>query len=111
VLDIKDKVNVKRILKHCKRIDETTKDVRYEEFMENLDIQDVVSFHLLQIGELSKKLSKEFITEYNKINWKDIKGMRDNIVHGYEQIDLDIVYNTEVEDIPKLITYCEEILK
>ena len=65
---------------------------------------------MFQIGELAKGLSDEFLKEYNKIPWKQIIGMRHRIVHGYDTIDLEIVWNTAIESIPTLKDYCKEIL-
>ena len=48
--------------------------------------------------------------EYNKIPWKQIIGMRNRIVHRYDTINLEIVWNTSKESIPELKSYCEEIL-
>ena len=75
------------------------------------DIKEVVCFNLFQIGELANGLSVEFIKEYNKIPWKQIIGMRNRIVHGYDTINLEIVWNTAIESIPELKEYCKEILK
>ena len=52
----------------------------------------------------------EFIKEYNKIPWKQIIGMRNRIVHGYDTINLEIVWSTAIESIPELKSYCKEIL-
>ena len=81
------------------------------EFALNDDIKEVVCFNLFQIGELANGLSIEFIKENNKIPWKQIIGMRNRIVHGYDTINLEIVWNTANESIPELIEYCKEILK
>ena len=42
--------------------------------------------------------------------WKDIKGMRDWVAHGYGTIDLNKVWKTATEDIKPLFDYCESIL-
>ena len=65
---------------------------------------------MFQIGELANGLSVGFLKEYNKISWKQIIGMRNRIVHGYDTINLEIVWNTAVESIPELKSYCKEIL-
>ncbi len=67
-------------------------------------------FNLFQIGELANGLSLEFMKEYNKIPWKQIIGMRNKIVHGYDTINFEIVWRTAIESIPELKSYCEEIL-
>jgi uncharacterized protein with HEPN domain len=56
-------------------------------------------------------LSEEFVKEYNGIPWKQIIGMRHRIVHGYDTINLDIVWNTSVASIPSLKEYCSNIVK
>lgn len=66
---------------------------------------------MFQIGELANGLSVKFINEYNKIPWKQIIRMRNRIVHGYDTINLEIVWNTANESISELKTYCKEILK
>ena len=43
--------------------------------------------------------------------WKDIKGMRDWVVHGYQTIKLSLIYNTAVNDIKPLRIYLEEIIE
>ena len=48
--------------------------------------------------------------QFGGVPWKQIKGMRDKIAHGYEVIDLDKVWDTALLDIPILKTYCENIL-
>ena len=53
---------------------------------------------------------QRIIKEYNKIPWKQIIGMRNRIVHGYDTINLEIVWNTAIESIPELKEYCKEIL-
>ena len=55
-------------------------------------------------------LDKILKKEYSKILWKQIIGMRNRIVHGYDTINLEIVWNTAIESIPELKEYCKEIL-
>ena len=52
-----------------------------------------------------------FVKEYNGIPWKQIIGMCHRIVHGYDTINLDIVWNTAVDGIPSLKEYCSNIVE
>ncbi len=70
-----------------------------------------ITMPILQIGELAKMLSEEFLREYTKIPWKMIMRMRDIAEHHYGSLDYEIVWNTSVSDIPKLYLGIEEILK
>ena len=110
MLGVKDKGILLQIIKRCNRVVEKVSNISEAEFSLNDDIKEVVCFNLFQIGELANGLSVEFIKEYNKIPWKQIIGMRNRIVHGYDTINFEIVWNTATESIPELKSYCKEIL-
>ena len=60
-------------------------------------------FNLMQIGELSKSsLSEGAKSAIQTVPWHQIYGMRNRIVHGYDGVDMRIVWDTVAEDIPKL---------
>ena len=73
-------------------------------------IKEVICFNIFQIGELANALSADFVNEYNEIPWKQVKGMINRIVHGYDTIDLEIVWNTARESISSLRDYCVRIM-
>ena len=110
MLGIKDRCILIQIIKRCNRIISKINNIDLSSFSYDDDIKEVVCFNLFQIGELANGLSMEFINEYNKIPWKQIIGMRNRIVHGYDTINLEIVWNTSKESIPALKEYCEYIL-
>ena len=67
--------------------------------------------HLLEIiGEAAVGVSAEFRTKYPNVPWNEIVGMRNRLIHGYYDIDLDIVWRTIEEDIPPLVTELEKII-
>lgn len=83
----------------------------FEAFQTNTFYQHVISFCLLQIGELSGGLSEEFrLFVGKKIPWRMIKGMRNVVAHGYDSIRLDVVWNTVLHNILALKEFCEEEL-
>ena len=53
---------------------------------------------------------KILLKKNNKVPWKQIKGMRDRIGHGYDTIDIEIVWQTSIESIPELKKYCKYIV-
>ena len=110
MLGVKDKGILWQIIKRCNRVIEKVSNISVTDFSLNDDIKEVVCFNLFQIGELANGLSIEFIKEYNKIPWKQIIGMKNRIVHGYDTINLEIVWNTANDSIPELKSYCKEIL-
>ena len=111
MVGVKDKGILMQIIKRCDRIENKLSNISEEEFKRNDDIKEVICFNIFQIGELASGLSSEFTMEYNRIPWKQIKGMRNRIVHGYDTIDLEIVWNTAKDSIHELKEYCILILK
>lgn len=72
--------------------------------------QYTCSFCIAQIGETIKSLSAELKGKYPEVRWKGFSGMRDIVAHGYETINLRIVWLTITEDVPKLKENCDRIL-
>ena len=67
--------------------------------------------HLLEIiGEAAVGISSEFREKYPQVPWNAIVGMRNRLIHGYYDINLDIVWKTVKEDIPPLVTELEQII-
>lgn len=110
MLNVKDKGRLLQIVTYCKRVEEIVKSTNKKEFESDLGIREMICFNIFQIGELAKGLSDDFVRNYNKQPWKEIKGMRDIIAHGYGTIDLEIVWNTAKTNIKELYKYIETIL-
>ena len=102
---------IQTIIKHCNIIEDTMEYFEKEDFNSNLIFQNAILTPVTQIGELVKKLSEEFREKYSEIPWRNIAGMRDIVVHGYETIDKKILWNVAKIEIPKLKTFCLKILK
>ncbi len=62
------------------------------------------------IGEAARGISDEFKENHPEIPWIDIIGMRNRLIHGYFDIDLDIVWNTVKSDVPALKEKLEMII-
>ena len=74
---------------------------------------DSVCMKLIAVGESVKNLDKitdkELLVKYPAVNWKDVMGMRDIIVHHYFDVDPDVVLQTLREDIPLLLGVLKDI--
>jgi len=62
------------------------------------------------IGEAASKISPELRLEYPQIRWADIVGMRNRLIHAYFDIDTDLVCDTLIDDLPRLIRDLEAIV-
>lgn len=64
--------------------------------------QKAVVMSLINIGELSKSLTDDYLAAMPGIPWKAIRGFRNIAAHQYGTIDFADVYKTVTEDIPLL---------
>jgi len=61
----------------------------------------IVLVHLIQvIGEAAAELSDGFIAEHPEVPWRQIIATRNRVVHGYFEVDLDILWDVAVIDVP-----------
>lgn len=68
--------------------------------------------HLLEIiGEAANGISEETKNKYQGIPWYALIGMRNRLIHGYFNTDLDVVWETTQTDIPDLIIELKKIIK
>ncbi len=112
----KDKTILKKIMDYCVEIKNTHEYFKQDKELFTNDksgfiYRNSITMPILQIGELSKMLSVEFLNEYTKIPWKMIMRMRDIVAHHYGNLDYEIVWNTSVSDIPGLYLGIKEILE
>jgi uncharacterized protein with HEPN domain len=70
-----------------------------------------VIYHLQIVGEAAYGLSQRFKASHPQIPWEQIIGMRNVLVHGYFEIDLDIVWAVIEKDLPALKNAVEAILR
>ncbi len=73
-----------------------------EKFLQSDLLQVWVLYHIQVVGEAANGISPEFQKQHPEIPWKDIIAMRHLLVHQYFGIDLDEVWSTAQQDLPKL---------
>ena len=62
------------------------------------------------VGEAASRVSKQAQAEHGQIAWAPIVSMRNRLIHGYDFVDTDILWQTVQEDLPKLIEALERIV-
>lgn len=90
------------ILESTEKIKEYTKGMREKRFYKDYQVQDAVIRRLEIIGEAVKCLPLSFRSEYKKIQWKNIAGLRDVLIHEYFGVSIKRVWLVVRKDLPKL---------
>jgi uncharacterized protein with HEPN domain len=62
------------------------------------------------VGEASAAISAETTSRYPEIPWQQIRGMRNRLVHGYYEVDLDVVWDTVSHNLGPLLAALERIV-
>ncbi len=73
-----------------------------QEFLKNELIQDAVIRNIEIIGEATKSLSNEYKKKNDNIQWKEMAGMRDKLIHHYMGVDIEVVWETINIDLKEL---------
>jgi len=95
----RDKERLNHIVEAIDNIVEFTDGLDFESFSENRILQFAVIKNLEIIGEAANFLTIEFKKKAVEINWRDIIGFRHILVHGYYQINNEIVWRTIKNDL------------
>ena len=80
-----------------------------QDFLSDDVKKKAILFDLFQIGEQMNRLPKSLIAQLNN---KDIVGLisiRNHIVHGYLKVDDEIIYDSIINDLPRLIEQINNI--
>lgn len=62
------------------------------------------------VGEAASKVSPELRSQSPEIPWTDIVAMRNRFIHGYFDVNVDIVWQTVTVELPPLLRQIQEIL-
>ena len=80
----------------------------------DLDSERVLSLALVRlleiIGEAASRVSKEVQDAQPAIPWSDIIGLRNRLIHGYDSVDMSILWEILTKDLPSLIAELDKIL-
>lgn len=88
-----------------------TENCNFEQFTNNEEKVDATVFAISQIGELVKNISKETMNKYPNIEWIVIKNLRNKIVHDYEGIKLNFIWDIISNDLIQLRNDLEIIIE
>jgi uncharacterized protein with HEPN domain len=89
------------------------------EMVHGMGRDDIKSNRMLQlavmrlievVGEAAGRISDAYQSGHPEIPWREIINMRNRLIHGYDQVDLDILWDTLQEDLPRLINSINKCL-
>lgn len=98
------------IAKVCQTILRLTANMTKAEFQQDERTHLAILYEVTILGEVVKRLSTEFRNQHSTIEWRKIAGMRDRLVHDYDEVKLDLVWEVVKTNIPELLDYITPLL-
>jgi uncharacterized protein with HEPN domain len=62
------------------------------------------------VGEAASRVGSDEQARHTQIPWQQLIGLRNRLVHGYDQVDLDILWQILTHDLPPLVEELERIV-
>ena len=106
-----DKQILTKLLREVNDITDFIGVLNFEQFMTNKLIRKAVAMSLINIGELARHFSSEFVNAVS-LPIQKMVSMRNAVAHGYNNnLDFEVVWDTANASIPKLKSQIEQLLK
>lgn len=106
----RDRIIIQKIINYIDDIEKYVDNMNAKDFLDDKKTITACAFTVSQIGEIVKEIEEETMKEYPIIPWNSIRGMRNRIVHDYENIDLSVLWGTIKESLPELKDKLKDIL-
>jgi len=84
--------------------------VSQDAFLRDVQLQDSVIRRLEIIGEAARRISEATRETIPGIPWSEMIGMRNLTIHQYDNVDLEIVWDTVQHNLPKLIAQIQPLI-
>jgi uncharacterized protein with HEPN domain len=105
-----DRLPMHQMLEHARDAVEMIRERTRSELDTSLLLQHALVHVIQVVGEAATRVSRAGQLAHPEIPWGEAIATRHRMVHGYDRIDYDVVWDTIIEDFPPLIAALERIL-
>lgn len=99
---LRDKSSLIDILNACESIERYIENKSFGDFEKDEMLQDAVIRKIEILGEASNRTSEEVKNRFSDLPWDKMRAMRNILIHMYDELDLNIIWDTIIKDIPQL---------
>ena len=107
---LRDQESLIDIAKATQRILRYADGVSRSQLEMNDEKLSAILYQITIIGEATKRISQTYRQQHPEIPWREMAGMRDVIVHDYDQLDFEIIMDVVQHKLPELLASIEELL-
>ena len=98
------------ILEAIARIQSYTQGMTFEQFQADSRTIDAVERNFIVIGEAARHVPDHVTVRWTSVEWREMRDMRNVVVHAYRDIELERVWATVQHDLPPLVPLLQAIL-
>lgn len=102
---------VRHILEAVEKVQRYVEGRDFDQFARDSRTVEAVVWNLMIIGEAARHVPPEVQRAHPEVPWSKMRGMRNQIVHGYDQVDLDVVWRTVRENLAPLPPLLQQVLE
>ena len=107
---LRDKSRLEHMLDHIRKVLDAAEGKTLADFTEDHILFGAIAYYTMIIGEAAYMLTKGFKEQHPLTPWRQIEGMRHHIVHGYAQIQKEMLWNVVQDDLQPLRSQVEKYL-
>ncbi len=100
---------IEDMLMAIRKIERYTTGMDQELFRQDEKTIDAVVRNLEILGEATRQMPEDFITQHSEVSWRQMAGLRNRIVHDYVGLDLEIIWQVIRHDLPQLLIQLENL--
>ncbi len=106
----RDKQALLDILKATQQVLQYAQGLTPAELRQNDEKQAAILYRLIIIGEATKRLSTDFRGQHSILPWRQMAGLRDVVIHDYDELDTDILWNVITLNLPGILPLLEALI-
>ena len=98
-----DLQRIEHMIENAKLVLSFVTNLSEAEYASSVEKQYAMKFAFVMLGEDAASLSDEIKLKFHNVPWRDIKGMRNMVVHNYSKTEEEIIWETATTDIEPLL--------
>jgi len=105
-----DTTSLRHMLDHAAEALEFARGRRREELASDRALQLILIRLLEVLGEAAGRVSPQARTAHPDVPWRQIVGLRNRLIHGYDVVDLNVLWDIIEDDLPPLVAQLQAML-